>query len=139
MCIIPKYTNSFYFTSLPQILYVGHDLSLLEFLRNIVAVCRITRCPIGSIARLFIRDINYSLILLDEELPDANGLELAHFARSLKYHEQTPIIVLSDMEYDVEVILCKPNDFQLVARAIMYLLDIQLGRKEKGSSNHFHR
>jgi DNA-binding response OmpR family regulator len=106
-----------------RILYVGNDLPLLKFLQNILEGCAVIRCPIGSGARLFITEIHYSLILLDEMLPDAMGVELAHFTRSVKLHKQTPIILLSDNEYDADAIVTEPDDYPKVANTIRVLLE----------------
>ena len=69
------------------------------------------RCGYGSLALILIKQISYSLLLFDAELPDMTGKELAQSVRSLEHREQTPIIV------------CKPSEcFASVARAITRLL-----------------
>jgi CheY-like chemotaxis protein len=41
---------------------------------------------------------HYDLLLLDNELPNVGGLELARTARGLAHHKQTPIIMISATE-----------------------------------------
>jgi DNA-binding response OmpR family regulator len=81
-----------------RILYVGTELTLLKFLQDELKDCQIVRCPVGSIARTFIERIKYSLLLLDEELPDMTGLELESFTRKLKHRERTPVIIVKDSD-----------------------------------------
>jgi DNA-binding response OmpR family regulator len=79
-----------------RILYVGHDLSLLKTLREEMADCQMVRCPGGSVAHILIKSqINYSLFLLDEELPGTTGRELADLARGVQHRQHTPIMILS--------------------------------------------
>jgi DNA-binding response OmpR family regulator len=85
-----------------RILYAGNDLSLLKFLREILEDCQMMRCPNGAQARLFIKEIKYSLLLFDEQLPDATGRELTAFARESARIELTPsIIIKKSADYDV--------------------------------------
>ena len=77
-----------------RILYVGLDLNLLHLLNGILTGCHVTRCPGGSNAYLLIEsDINYSLLLFDDEPIGTTGAELKRFARSLEHREQTPVII----------------------------------------------
>jgi len=94
-----------------RILYVGSNHALIKHLQGVLADCRIIRSPIASIARALIEGINYTLLLFDEELPDATGLELAEFARSLAHRQGTPFIIIK-----------QPSDFESLVRAIMDLL-----------------
>ncbi|HEY0385254.1 MAG TPA: hypothetical protein VGC64_04550, partial [Pyrinomonadaceae bacterium] len=47
----------------------------------------------GAQARLFIEQINYSLLLFDKQLPDATATELESFTRSLPQRHSTPLII----------------------------------------------
>ena len=77
-----------------RILYVGLDLNLLQLLKGILKGCHIVRCPGGSNARLFIEsDIEYSLLLFDDEPMDTTGAELKRFAHSLEHRKRTPVII----------------------------------------------
>jgi DNA-binding response OmpR family regulator len=94
-----------------RILYVGRDLTLLDFLRDLLKKTddAIVRCPDGRLSFCLIEsDIKYSLLLFDAELPDMTGAELECFARSLPHREQTPIIILknsSDLDPLVSAIM----------------------------------
>lgn len=77
-----------------RILYVGLDLNLLQLLKGILTGCHVVRCPGGSNARLFIEsDIEYSLLLFDDEPMGTTGAELKRLARSLEHRKQTPVII----------------------------------------------
>jgi DNA-binding response OmpR family regulator len=81
-----------------RILYVGRDLALTAFLKDELKRldCFVVRCPDGRGARLFIEsDINYSLLLFDDELPDMTGLALANFTRERAHRTTTPVVILS--------------------------------------------
>jgi hypothetical protein len=100
-----------------RILYVGHDLALLEFLRDAIEDCQIVRCPNGSQARLFIQGIDYSLLLLDEALPDTTGAVLSRFTRELARREHTPVVI------------CKPSSaFRVLAKTLARLLAARKAR-----------
>jgi CheY-like chemotaxis protein len=80
-----------------RILYVGNNYALLKLLHNAFTQidCRIVRCPTGSISRTLLQsNINYSLLLFDDQLPDTTGLKLKHLARQLPHRQRTPIIIL---------------------------------------------
>jgi DNA-binding response OmpR family regulator len=81
-----------------RILYVGRDLALAAFLIDELKRidCFVVRCPRGTEARSFIAsDINYSLLLFDDELPDMTGLALAHFTSERAHRKTTPVVILS--------------------------------------------
>jgi DNA-binding response OmpR family regulator len=86
-----------------RVLYVGNDLDLLTFLRR--ALERdgraVVRCADAMTARILLKSENrYALLLLDAELPDATGRELAAFARSLPHRERTPLVVRRSEDFD---------------------------------------
>jgi hypothetical protein len=108
-CLIFKDTNSAHHIKAGELfhhpvpshrfLYVGRDLTLLGFLNSALKDCLVVRSLGGSDARLLIESsINYSLLLLDDELLDMRGIDLAQFARRLAHREQTPIVILSASE-----------------------------------------
>lgn len=60
---------------------------------------RVAACPDGLTARAKIEgDTEYDLLLLDSELPEVSGLELARLARKLLHRRHTPIILISTTE-----------------------------------------
>jgi CheY-like chemotaxis protein len=74
-------------------------------------------------------DRRYDLILLDNELPNVNGLELTRRARELPHRKQTPIIMLSASEgvrdallAGADVFLRKPQDIGAIVPTIARLL-----------------
>jgi DNA-binding response OmpR family regulator len=97
-----------------RILYVGMNLALLNFLKDALKHldCFIVRCPYGSPSHTLIKsDIKYSLLLLDDELPDTTGQELKDFARSLAHRKRTPIIIFK-----------KSDDFNQLVKTIIQSL-----------------
>jgi CheY-like chemotaxis protein len=92
---------------------------------------RVETCADGSVALLLIKsDRRYDLILLDNELPNVNGLELARRARELPHRKGTPIIMLSASECvrdahlaGADAFLRKPQDIGKVVEAVARLLD----------------
>jgi CheY-like chemotaxis protein len=74
---------------------------------------------------------HFDLLLLDNELPGTNGLELARRARLLPHRARTPIIVFSASEVGREareagadLFLKKPDDVRTLPDSIRRLLGI---------------
>jgi DNA-binding response OmpR family regulator len=110
---------------LQRILYVGHDLSLLGFLHDNLAGCFVVRAPGGSETRLFLEsEIDYALLLIDEQLPGLTGQALARFARSLPHRLHTPIIILTagDARYADGLFFERPGEANLLLRVVKSLL-----------------
>jgi response regulator RpfG family c-di-GMP phosphodiesterase len=109
-----------------RILYAGQDLELLASLREMVKDCYIVRSPSGGVARGLLRsEIEYALLLVDEELPDMSGQAVGVLARELKRREEMPIIILTGVESrdSGARVFCKRQDeAESVARMIMRLL-----------------
>lgn len=102
-----------------RILYAGNDLALLKFLRSAFAPDKraVVRCADAMTARILIESHNrYALLLLDAELPDATGEELAAFARALPHRAHTPLVVR------------RSEDFGSLAKAIRRRLAAQRNR-----------
>jgi DNA-binding response OmpR family regulator len=87
-----------------RILYAGNDLALSKRLRETLRDCQTVRAPDGSVAHLFIKHINYSLLLFDHELPDTTGKELAEFTRALPNRERTQIKLISPIERESSIV-----------------------------------
>ena len=78
-----------------RVLYVGADLALLASLKAALKDCRVVRSP-GVVAHTLTESkINYSLLILDNELE-----KLADFARSLPHRQHTPVFILPADEAD---------------------------------------
>ncbi|MDQ1590530.1 MAG: two-component system, OmpR family, phosphate regulon response regulator PhoB [Pyrinomonadaceae bacterium] len=90
----------------------------------------VRHCADGAEARREIAsDAHYDLLLLDNELPGATGVELVRRARSLPRRRQTPIIMFaaSDCEADArsagaDAFLRKPKDIALLVETVARLL-----------------
>lgn len=94
-----------------RLLYVGLDLTLLQYLEDTLTDCWTIRAPAACVGRIFIEHLNYSLLLFDQQLMDTTGQELADFTRQLPHRQQTPIIILR-----------KANNHALLALTIKRLL-----------------
>jgi two-component system chemotaxis response regulator CheY len=72
---------------------------------------------------------HYDLLIFDNDLPGATGLELIRYARRLPRYRQTPIIMLSAGDYRAEalhaganVFLEKPEDINVLVETVQRLL-----------------
>jgi DNA-binding response OmpR family regulator len=110
-----------------RILYVGSDLALLKSLSEALKDCHIVRALDGSLSRVLMQsEIRYSLLLIDEKLPDTEAVAFARFARKLPHHEGTPIIILSANEAPcnvARVYFARPGDYGLLSKTIRRRLD----------------
>jgi CheY-like chemotaxis protein len=73
---------------------------------------------------------SYDLLLLDNELPGASGLELTRYARNLPRYRTTPIIMLSATDCSAEahgagadLFLRKPDDIHALIAAVRRLTE----------------
>ena len=71
----------------------------------------------------------FDVLIFDNNLPDTNGIELIRQTRALAHRQQTPIIMLSGDDVELEArraganaILRKPEDVALIAETIARLL-----------------
>ena len=76
------------------------------------------------------------MLIFDNTLPDAIGIELIRHARTLAHRQQTPIIMFSGNEVEAEarraganVFLRKPDDLSLIAERVARLLARRKGRE----------
>jgi CheY-like chemotaxis protein len=73
---------------------------------------RVETCAGGYVALLLIKsERRYDLILVDYELPNVNGLELARRSRELPHRKGTLIIMLSASEVVQDAILAGADTF----------------------------
>jgi DNA-binding response OmpR family regulator len=124
--MIPKCALPFHPMSSHRILYVGRDIALLNFLSDALKDCQVVRSPGCLLCLSFIESkIKYSLLLLDEDLDDTTGPELAGLARELPHRAGTPILILSAGgagRAGAGVFFEKPDNLKLIAKAINRLL-----------------
>lgn len=83
----------------------------------------------------------YDVLIFDNRLPGTNGIELIGRARALAHRQQTPIIMFSGEEIEMEArraganaFLRKPGDLSLIAETVARLLARKRGREERDSS-----
>jgi two-component system chemotaxis response regulator CheY len=76
--------------------------------------------------------VQYDLLLFDNELPGATGLELTRYARRLPSYRNTPIIMVSATDCRVEargagvdLFLRKPDEIDRLVESVKRLLDVQ--------------
>jgi CheY-like chemotaxis protein len=94
---------------------------------------RVDLCTDGDSAlRKFTSDEHYDLLLIDNDLPGLNGLELVQRARNITQHRRTPIIMLSatDCEREawragVNAFLKKPEQIAELTSTVARLLPHQ--------------
>lgn len=86
-------------------------------------------------------ETHYDVLIFDNELPGANGIELISRARRLTHRQHTPIIMLSASEVEREarraganVFLRKPKDITVITETVARLLARSLKHTGKGTS-----
>lgn len=79
----------------------------------------------------------YDVLIFDNRLPDTNGMELIRRTQALAHRQQTPIIMLSGDEVEVQAkraranaFLRKPGDVEALAETVARLLARKKGREE---------
>jgi two-component system chemotaxis response regulator CheY len=105
-------------------LVAGAVRDLLEGEGWRVAVCADGSSGMNKLAGGFA----YDLLLLDNDLPGASGIELTRYARNLASYQRTPIIMVSaaDCRADalsagVDLFLRKPDDIAVLVDAVRRL------------------
>jgi two-component system, chemotaxis family, chemotaxis protein CheY len=91
---------------------------------------RVVLCSDGAVALQRIAgDARYDLLVLDNHLPNVNGLELVRYTRQLPHRKTIPIIMLSADECPneayrngVNVFLKKPEGVKLLVKFVNQLL-----------------
>jgi CheY-like chemotaxis protein len=94
--------------------------------------CNIETCGDGATAlEKIASDAHYDLLLLDNELPGVNGLELIRSARGISHRRETPIVLLSGNAIEREALdaganafLHKPEGISALAATIARLLRV---------------
>jgi CheY-like chemotaxis protein/tetratricopeptide (TPR) repeat protein len=115
-----------------SILYVEDDRLVADAVRDTLKAegWRVEVCADGNSAMNRIAGgVPYDLLLLDNDLPGASGMELALYARQLPSYRSTPIILLSatDCSRDahragIDAFLQKPEGVSHVVETITRLL-----------------
>jgi len=115
------------------ILYVEDDELLRLTVQDTLELegWRVEPCGDGLTALVRIESSErYDLLLFDNELPGASGLELLRHARMLPYRQRTPIVIVSATDSAHEArraganaFLKKPDDIHQLVSTIARLLD----------------
>ncbi|HVG30161.1 MAG TPA: response regulator [Pyrinomonadaceae bacterium] len=115
------------------ILLVEDNRLVSEAVRDLLEAegWRVESCADGNAAMNRIAGgFSYGLLLFDNELPGASGLELTRYARSLPRYRTTPIIMVSatDCRADalsagVDLFLSKPDDIHALTEAVRRLIE----------------
>ncbi|HVG29361.1 MAG TPA: response regulator [Pyrinomonadaceae bacterium] len=92
---------------------------------------RVESCADGNCAMNRVAGgIAYDLLLFDNELPGASGIELTRYARSLPRYRTTPIIMVSATDCSaeargagVDLFLRKPDDIHSLVEAVRRLTE----------------
>ena len=114
------------------IFHVEDDRFVAETLRDVLEAegWRVETCADGATAlKRLAGDAHYDLLLFDQGLPGASGLELVRAAKRLPHRRRTPVVMLSahDCEAEawragVDAFLRKPEDVRSIAAMISRLL-----------------
>jgi DNA-binding response OmpR family regulator len=91
---------------------------------------RVETCADGYVTLLLLKgERRYDLLILDHELPNVSGMELARRTRELPHRKQTPIVMLSASECVRDALLAgadtflrKPQDIGKIVETIARLL-----------------
>ncbi|HWS56040.1 MAG TPA: response regulator, partial [Pyrinomonadaceae bacterium] len=116
----------------PTVLHVEDDPAAADAVRRALEAegWRVETCADGreALARLR-RPTAYDLLLLGDDLPGADGAEVARETRSLRHRRETPIIMFAAAEREhvsraagVNLLLRKPQDSAALAEAVSRLL-----------------
>jgi CheY-like chemotaxis protein len=119
------------------ILYVEDDELLRLTVQDTLELegYRVESCPDGLAALTRMESTErYDLLLLDNELPCASGLELLRHARMLPRLQHTPIVIISATDCEREALragadafLKKPDDINQLVSTIARLLATSAG------------
>lgn len=117
---------------LTRILYAEDYKLVAHYMKEILEMegWQVDVCTDGLAALEKIEsDTAYDLLLLDDQMPGMNGIELVERARELPHRKETPIIILSASNCEADArraganeFLQKPDDFRLLITAITHLL-----------------
>jgi CheY-like chemotaxis protein len=115
------------------ILYAEDNKLVSDAVRDLLEAegWRVEFCANGNSAmNRLAGGVPYSLLLFDNELPGATGLELTRYARSLPRYRRTPIIMVSATECGAQaqsagadLFLRKPDDIDVLVGAVRRLTE----------------
>jgi CheY-like chemotaxis protein len=110
----------------PAILYVENNLILSRLVTDLLDLggWHVWRADDASTARLFLQnEQRFALLLVDNELRDASGLELVKFARTLEHRASLPVVLFSIEDCEREAKAAGANEFIRKPHELYLLLD----------------
>lgn len=124
----------------PLVLYAEDNRLVAAPVRDVLelAGCRVEQCADGVTALAMLRSahlrrVRYDLVVLDNELPQMAGMEVARAARGIRECRRTPIILvaLEDCEEEAREagaseFVRKPHNLLTLADAVRRLLGKRL-------------
>jgi DNA-binding response OmpR family regulator len=123
-----------------RILYVDENRDNCDFIASDLSEYEVTCAMSAEEALRQGKSSGFDLILLDDRLPEATGIEICREIRA--YDQQTPILILSGpddkaarkkaIEAGAQDYWPKPTDLEAVRREIRSLLGAAAGAKRKG-------
>jgi CheY-like chemotaxis protein len=115
------------------ILYVEDNRLVSGAVRHVLESegWRVEACADGhSAMNRLAGGIAYDLLIFDNDLPGASGLELTRYARSLPHYRKTPIIMVSASDCSAEargagvnLFLSKPDDIHSLVESVRRLTE----------------
>ena len=115
-----------------SILHVEDNQLVANMVRDALALegCVVQVCTAGTAAlNKLAGGAHYDLLIFDNDLPGATGLELIQYARQLPQYQHTPIIMLSTSDCQVAALragatiyLKKPEDIYVLTETVKRLL-----------------
>ncbi|MDQ3908527.1 MAG: response regulator [Acidobacteriota bacterium] len=132
-CVTPTQSRQ------PSILYVEDTKLVAIAVKETLELdgCQVEVCEDGTsgLSRLA-SGARYDLLIFDQELPGASGVELVQYARGLPHFRRAPIIMVSASDYaaeamraGVDVFLKKPDEIWKLSETVARLL----GKKSERS------
>lgn len=119
-------------TRVVSILHVEADLHVADAVRTILddEGWAVDACADGVAALVMLESgARYDVLIFDNQLPDSNGIELIRRTRALAHRQQTPIIILSGDDVEMQArraganaFLRKPADMSMIAETVARLL-----------------
>ena len=120
--------------SLTKILYAEDYRLIAHYTKEVLEAqgWQVDSCVDGLAALKQIEsETAYDLLLLDDQMPGINGMELLRKARELAHRKRTPVIILSASDCAAEArragadgFLKKPDDFDSLVTVITRLLAV---------------
>ena len=117
------------------ILYVEDNRLVAQAVRDLLESegWRVDLCADGNVAMNRIAGVvAYDLLLFDNDLPGATGLELTRYARRLPGYRTTPIIMVSATDCGakardagVNLFLRKPDEIDKLVESVKRLFDVK--------------